>query len=238
MNRILIVFVAFLLLSCGDKQINKNEVQVTDTIKSVKSATYDWSWESKGPRNKTVSFEITDHTSGGEETSMAYSLINTSGMIRDIYTYKDGKPDYNPVYRVWVAEYLGNASKLNVEWSGTLIQHGGGGTSNVEILFQVYGEWPAYAMNMRPQIDEEITPSNIDKWEEAEKRLIARYYDKSINLSDSIPIPISANGEYQLQDGITYRMQLFTRIVNNEGNNKAHYEIKDGFLKIEYEEIE
>jgi len=168
MKRFVIPVVIFVLLSCDNKPIDypDDSFEILQTEVNVKSVTYKWDWSSfisegdnRSPlggkhkyRDIVTKFEIEEFEEGGDAT--AYGLINKTGMVCDVYTYKNGKPDLDPKFRTWVISYSGDASRVNVEWSGTLKQTKEEGTATVEILFQVYGDgelWPSYSNNIRPQ---------------------------------------------------------------------------------------
>ena len=158
MKRFLIPVVIFALLSCDNKPVKDPDAFViSDAIEeNVSAITYDWSWSSNGYGNTEATFDIDEVEYGGGAT--AYSIINKTGRICDVYTYKNGKPDLDSTYRAWIITYSGEATKVTVKWSGRLIKVKGQGTATVETLFQVYGDWPLFANNTRPQYlsDEEI----------------------------------------------------------------------------------
>ena len=249
MKKVLVIFVVITLFSCGNKPREYFDFEITDTKENIKAAEFKWSWTSKGFKDVEAKFEIDKHTSGGKAT--AYGLIN-KGYISDIYTYKNDKPDTTSNSRAWIIKYSGAASKVKVKWSGSFVQKEVEGSSTIETLFQVYRDfedWPIYANNIRPQIDADTLyiGKDISEKERAElreaarKRMIARYYKTDVKDEKT---SISAEGEFEFpvtldEDGLpiigkTYRMQLFTRVYNNDGNHNAQYEITDGTLEIEF----
>jgi len=264
MKRLLMPFIVFALLSCDNKPIEDPDAFIISEIReNIRDVTYEWSWSSSGFRDIVASFKIVDSIFGGEAT--AYSLDNKTGRISDVFTYRNGKPDLDSTRRAWIITFSGSvATRVNIDWSGTLVQTKGQGTTTVETLFQIYGDgefevgqgnWPSYSNNIRPQVDVDTLflsrdENNNDIFEgirddlrrEARERMIARYFNSSVNIAPSVEddeeiiLKHSMSGynrhEIILQPGVTYRMQLFTRILNNDGDRNAEYEITNGTLRI------
>ena len=212
MKRLLIPIVVIAFFSCSDKPQNvSGAFDITDSVQNVKSVTFDWKWSSEGMksglRDVEAEFTIDESkvTTVSEGGATVYSLINKTGIISDVYTYKGGKPDYDPSKRLWVVRYSGDATKVKVKWSGKLEQISGKGKSTVEVLFQVYGDWPAYSNNIRPQVEVDTLflglglteEARNDLREEARNRMIARYYNTSVDIAppDDSPPPPPSSGE-------------------------------------------
>ena len=209
MKRLLLIpIVVYSLMSCSDKPQKPIGVfEISDTVKNVRAVTFDWAWSSHGVRKDTAYFEIDGVDLGGNAN--VYSLMNT-GIVSDVYTYKDGKPDFDRTRRAWIIEYSGNSPRVDIEWSGIVEQISGKGTSAIEVLFQVYsdlpfrdrhdigyGMWPVYSNNMRPQIEIDtlflgmgFSEEELDlQREQARNRMLARYYNAKVDISPIPPIP-------------------------------------------------
>ena len=211
MKRFLIPIVVFVLLSCDNKPQGEPGVfEITDSVKNVRSVAYTWNWLSSGPRKIETEFTIDKNklTIDSEGGATAFSLVNKTGFISDVYTYSGGKPDYNPANRLWVIEYSGDATKVKVKWSGKLVQEAGKGKSTVEVLFQVYGDWPAYSNNIRPQVEVDTLflgsglteEERKDLREKARNRMIARYYNTSVDISPPADTPPESSEENEEDD--------------------------------------
>ena len=280
MKKLLLYFLVLsCLLSCDYKpKGDLGKFEITETLEDISSVTYIWNWSSSGYTDIAVEFEFDEDqppTFNGE--AIAYSLINTR-RLSDVYTYKDGKPDFDSTYRAWVVTYNGSvARRVNVDWSGTLVQTKGQGRTFVEVLFQVYGDgerqsvgdgnWPPYSNNIRPQIGVDtlflglnMTEQEINSEREAARaRMIAPFHSRSVNLAPVPPnnneeedeedegeeeeeeddaieyLEMDGSGVFDLLPGITYRMQLFIRVFNNDRDRNAEYEITDGRLNIRFD---
>jgi len=278
MKKILIFIIVIGLFSCDNKPRDLGEFKITDTEEDVSKVAYKWEWSSDGHRNVEVVFEIIDFennvptiivTENGDPeevlaySTVAYSLFNNTGRISDVYTYKNGRPDFDSTYRAWVITYTGSVEKkVIVNWSGKLKQTEGQGTTFVETLFQIYGNdnWPEYSNNIRPQIEVDtlflglnMTELQIRQQRDAARgRMIARFHRNSVNIAPAQPnnnneegeeeeevtvepLEMNGTGSFVLQPDVTYRMQLFTRIYNNDRDHTAKYEITDGTLTIGFE---
>ena len=249
-NSLFLALCVIFLVSCQQdfERDYSGFFEVKDSVINVSSVIYDWEWTKKRGNEITADFKRVSHTTNSESGSVAYSLINTGGFIKSTYTYKNGKPDYNPAYRAWIVKYSGEALMVEVNWSGELKQITGKGESEVEILFQIYGDdnWATYSNNIRPQVevdtlflgfaDQEEIRDQLR--EEARYRMIARYYKSSIDLSGGASVKVSPDDGYPLEfllnPETTYYMQLFVSIVNKSDDRTAHYEITDGELEIRY----
>ena len=221
-NIFLIVFLVFALFSCNNIPVENPEwFKSSDTVTNISAVTFDWNWLYKGYGKAEAEFTISDKTDAGTTTGgdvSACNIVNKTGKISDIYTYINGQPDENPKYRVWVIEYSSDfdsteyESIVKVKWSGTLIQTKGNGKCSVETLFQVYGDWLPYSVNIRPQVEidtmflfsmkdiseerkEELNDTIQILRKEARDRMIARYYNPLVYMLSETLTPPSSNDD-------------------------------------------